>query len=268
MKSLKLDHDVAQAVATGQQSSAWRLFDDKELSVNDTVRLIDKINPDRPETWHAFGTAWITQVLEKQLSSITLADMDAQKYGSAEQMLEVLNGYYGGNVTLETAVKILHFTFMPLLGGGEGAGRRVSAVKIFADGGSRGNPGPSASGFVVLDPESNEVIVDKGEYLGITTNNQAEYRALQLALEEAKKMGATTVDVYMDSLLVTNQMKGIFKVKNRDLWPVHDACKSLAKQFAHISFTHVPRALNKLADSAVNRALDEELGSNSGKVLS
>jgi ribonuclease HI/pterin-4a-carbinolamine dehydratase len=132
-------------------------------------------------------------------------------------------------------------------------------IKIFGDGGSRGNPGPSASGFVILDMEDN-VLVDKGVYLGVTTNNQAEYTSLKLALEEALKMGAREIQVYMDSLLVINQMKGIFKVKNRDLWPIHDAIKQLCTKFEHVSFSHVPREFNKLADAAVNRALDDHLG--------
>ncbi|MGC1176450.1 MAG: reverse transcriptase-like protein [Candidatus Saccharimonadales bacterium] len=132
-------------------------------------------------------------------------------------------------------------------------------VKVFGDGGSRGNPGPSASGFVILDMEDS-VLVDKGVYLGVTTNNQAEYTSLKLALEECHKMGVREIEVYMDSLLVINQMKGIFKVRNRDLWPIHDAIKQLVKQFKHVSFSHVPREFNKLADAAVNRALDKELG--------
>jgi ribonuclease HI len=132
-------------------------------------------------------------------------------------------------------------------------------VKVFGDGGSRGNPGPSASGFVILDMEDT-VLVDKGVYLGVTTNNQAEYTALKLALEECLKMGVKEAEVYMDSLLVVNQLKGIFKVKNRDLWPIHDAIKKLAARFDKISFSHVPREFNKLADAAVNRALDQELG--------
>jgi ribonuclease HI len=132
-------------------------------------------------------------------------------------------------------------------------------VKFFADGGSRGNPGPSSSGFVIYDLEDN-VLLDKGVYLGITTNNQAEYTALKLALEECHKLGAREVQVYMDSLLVVNQMKGIFKVKNRDLWPIHDAIQQLAKGFDKIEYTHVPREFNKAADAAVNRALDQHLG--------
>ena len=132
-------------------------------------------------------------------------------------------------------------------------------VKVFADGGSRGNPGPSASGFVILDMEDN-VLVDQGVYLGVTTNNQAEYTALKLALEECLKHGAKEVQVYMDSLLVVNQMKGIFKIRNRELWPIHDAIQQMAKKFQHVSFSHVPREFNKQADAAVNRALDEQLG--------
>lgn len=134
----------------------------------------------------------------------------------------------------------------------------LEKVKAFTDGGSRGNPGPSASGYVILDMEDN-VLVDKGIYVGVTTNNQAEYTALKLALEECQKMGAQEVQVYLDSLLVVNQMTGVFKIKNRDLWPIHDAIKQLVKNFKQVSFSHVPRELNKLADAAVNRALDEEL---------
>jgi ribonuclease HI len=70
------------------------------------------------------------------------------------------------------------------------------------------------------------------------------------------------IDVYMDSMLVVNQMKGIFKVKNRDLWPIHDAIKELVGKFDEVHFAHVPRELNKLADAAVNRALDEHLGTH------
>lgn len=136
---------------------------------------------------------------------------------------------------------------------------RQDPIKLYADGGSRGNPGPSASGFVLLDKD-DKILLDKGVYLGITTNNQAEYTALKLGLEAAIGMQITTLDVYMDSLLVINQMRGIFKVRNRDLWPIHAAIGELSKKFTKISFTHVPRELNKLADAAVNRALDEALG--------
>lgn len=137
--------------------------------------------------------------------------------------------------------------------------KNTTEVKIYADGGSRGNPGPSAGGFVVLDM-NDSVLFESGKYLGITTNNQAEYHSLKGGMEAALQMGAKKVHVYMDSLLVVNQMKGIFKVKNRDLWPIHEAIKSLVPKFDSVNFTHVPRELNKLADAVVNQTLDARKG--------
>lgn len=135
--------------------------------------------------------------------------------------------------------------------------KQTSEVKLFADGGSRGNPGPSAGGFVVLDMD-DQILTESGKYLGITTNNQAEYHSLKGGLEMALKMGARTVHVYMDSMLVVNQMKGIYKVKNRDLWPIYEAIKKLVPQFKEVTFTHVPREYNKLADGMVNKTLDSQ----------
>lgn len=136
---------------------------------------------------------------------------------------------------------------------------KLTEVQLYADGGSRGNPGPSASGYVLLNM-SGEVVLRQGEYIGVTTNNQAEYQALKLGLEHAlHDFGAREIHVYMDSMLVINQMKHIFKIKNRDLWPIHDACQQLAKQFRKISFDHVPRELNRPADAEVNKALDRML---------
>ena len=132
-------------------------------------------------------------------------------------------------------------------------------VKVFSDGGSRGNPGPSSCGFVIQDMEDN-VLVTRGLYMGITTNNQAEYNGLKMALEECAKLGIRRIHAYMDSMLVANQMKGVFKVKNRDLWPMHDAAMRLVQQFEQVTFDHVPREFNKLADAAVNKATDEALG--------
>lgn len=134
----------------------------------------------------------------------------------------------------------------------------VKEVKLFTDGGSRGNPGPSAIGFVILD--MNDGLIEKdSRYLGLTTNNQAEYQGLKDGLELCVKRQIRTVHVYMDSLLVVNQMKGIYKVKNRDLWPLYDnITKELLPQFKSVTFNHVPRELNKLADSMVNECLDAQ----------
>jgi ribonuclease HI len=128
-------------------------------------------------------------------------------------------------------------------------------IKLYADGGSRGNPGPSAGGYVLLDMQ-DQILHESGNYLGITTNNQAEYHSLKGGMEAALKLGAKKVNVFMDSMLVVNQMKGTYKVKNRDLWPIHEAIKQLVEKFDNVTFTHVPREYNKLADSMVNKTLD------------
>jgi ribonuclease HI len=278
MKKLKLDHELAQLVLHGEKTSTWRLFDDKDLTVNDEVALIDKVDPERPATWRVVGTARINRVLEKRLADIKDEDYDGHEpHESPEARLRAYKGYYGNQVTWDTPVKIIHFDFeagdptvrqdFSAQVSGEvehSSGRHQligEKVMLYADGGSRGNPGPSASGFVILDP-NGEVLVDKGTYLGVTTNNQAEYHGLKTGLEETKAMGAREVDVRLDSLLVVNQMTGVFKVKNRDLWPVHDATKRLADTFRKITFTHVPRELNTLADAAVNRVLDEAKSRN------
>jgi ribonuclease HI/pterin-4a-carbinolamine dehydratase len=137
----------------------------------------------------------------------------------------------------------------------KGALNSVPKIKIYTDGGSRGNPGPAASGYVLFNGK-DEIIESKGIYLGIATNNQAEYQALKYALEAAKKLKAKDLDIYMDSLLIVNQIKGVYKIKSPDLLPLHKAIKDLLETFDSFSFTHVPRALNSLADAEVNKALD------------
>ena len=131
---------------------------------------------------------------------------------------------------------------------------------IYTDGGSRGNPGPSASGFVIMDG-SQQVLAQGGEYLGITTNNQAEYHGVLMGLEKAGELGLKRVDFRLDSMLVVNQMNGVYTIKNRELWPINERIRDLVRSFDRVTFRHVPRELNQLADSQVNKALDAHLES-------
>lgn len=134
------------------------------------------------------------------------------------------------------------------------------AIVIYSDGGSRGNPGPSAAGYVVLDSRQ-EVIAEGGEYLGITTNNQAEYQGVRLGLEKAIELGYKKVDFKVDSMLVVNQMKGIYKIKNRELWPINERIRMLMTKFDRVTFTHVNRQFNQLADGMVNKTLNQHKAS-------
>jgi ribonuclease HI len=128
---------------------------------------------------------------------------------------------------------------------------------IYTDGGSRGNPGPSASGFVILD-QDEKLVFEGGKYLGVTTNNQAEYQAVKFALEKAVELGGRRLSLRLDSQLVVNQLNGVYQIKNRDLWPIHNSIKDLLKKFEKVTITHVRREFNREADAMVNKILDEQ----------
>lgn len=130
-----------------------------------------------------------------------------------------------------------------------------NSVTVFTDGGSRGNPGPSAAGYVIINSQQ-EAIAEGGEYLGITTNNQAEYQGVRLGLEKAIELGFTIIHFKIDSMLVVNQMNGLYKIKNRELWPIHERIRELMKQADTVTFSHVQREFNQLADGMVNKTLD------------
>lgn len=135
-----------------------------------------------------------------------------------------------------------------------------SHVVLYTDGGSRGNPGPSASGFVIIADDTT-LLAEGGAFLGVTTNNVAEYQAVYLGLEKAQALGAREVEVRLDSQLVAHQMNGIYKIKHPDLLPINARIRELMQQFDSVSFTHVRREYNKLADGMVNKILDEQMTS-------
>jgi ribonuclease HI len=135
---------------------------------------------------------------------------------------------------------------------------QLDEVVIYCDGGSRGNPGPSAIGAVVLDPSTDPPrrLAAVSERIGVTTNNVAEYRALVAGLEAAAQFGARRVRVRADSKLVIEQVKGKWKVKQPHLLPLREQVRKLLADYAEVDLQHVPRAENTAADALVNAALD------------
>ncbi|HBF67494.1 MAG TPA: hypothetical protein DDW36_03660 [Candidatus Magasanikbacteria bacterium] len=131
-------------------------------------------------------------------------------------------------------------------------------VTTYTDGGSRGNPGPSALGVVIKD-EHGRTLANYGEYLGITTNNVAEYSALISALHKAHELGATEVDCVMDSKLVAEQMNRRWKVKEAHLQTLFVKAWNAVAGFKHVHFRHVYREHNKEADAALNKVLDAHM---------
>lgn len=128
-------------------------------------------------------------------------------------------------------------------------------LKIYSDGGARGNPGPAGIGAVIKN-EEGENVEEISEYIGETTNNQAEYRALLKALETAKVLGAEELDCYLDSELVVKQLNREYKVKNKELAPLFVKIYNLSQGFKKVSFAHVRREMNKEADALANLAMD------------
>jgi len=137
-----------------------------------------------------------------------------------------------------------------------GAGA-LGSIEIYADGGSRGNPGIAGGGFVVF---KNGELVSKGsEFYGQKTNNQAEYLALRDALREAYRLFKNCrIKCFLDSKLIVEQMKGNYKVKSENMKPLFEEVRRIADQFEHFEIEHVPRAQNKLADQLANEAMDRK----------
>jgi ribonuclease H / adenosylcobalamin/alpha-ribazole phosphatase len=127
------------------------------------------------------------------------------------------------------------------------------------DGGSRGNPGPAAYGFV-LDRPNGEQLAAAGEAIGVATNNVAEYRGLIEGMRRASELGVSRLTVHGDSKLVIEQMKGAWRVRAEGLRPLHDEARAVARSFESVRFEHVRRGGNAEADRLVNVALDEQEG--------
>ncbi|MFA5162786.1 MAG: ribonuclease HI family protein [Elusimicrobiales bacterium] len=130
-------------------------------------------------------------------------------------------------------------------------------MKLLAniDGGSRGNPGPAASAFVLVS-EDGVSVGQAGVYIGKATNNRAEYFALKIALEAALEAGADEIEVRSDSLLLVNQFNGVYKIKDAGLFRMMSEIMALRRNFAAVRLAHVPREQNKAADALVNKTLD------------
>lgn len=128
-------------------------------------------------------------------------------------------------------------------------------LTIYTDGGARGNPGPAATGVVITDT-AGKTVAAYGEYLGEQTNNFAEYSAMISGLKKAKELGATEVECFLDSELVTKQMNRQYKVKEPTLQKLFIQAFNLSSAFKKIVFKHIPREKNKEADRWVNKTLD------------
>jgi ribonuclease HI len=149
-----------------------------------------------------------------------------------------------------------------LFGEAEPERKAIASYQANVDGGSRGNPGPAAYGVVVRDPRG-EIVARLKKYIGINTNNVAEYFGLIAALDYAQNHGIRGLRIESDSELMVKQMRGQYKVKSEELKPLFERAKKMSQTFESFRISHVYREQNKEADALVNQALDETSGSGS-----
>jgi ribonuclease HI len=128
---------------------------------------------------------------------------------------------------------------------------------LFTDGASRGNPGQAGAGIVLIDP-AGEIRLQYGDYLGIATNNEAEYRALILGLQKARELGLGKVEIRCDSELMVRQLNGSYRVKQPPLLRLWQEAQAALQRFAAHRIQHVPREMNSQADRMANRAIDRQ----------
>ncbi len=131
-------------------------------------------------------------------------------------------------------------------------------LKIYTDGGARNNPGPAAIG-VIIKNEQNQILKKISKYLGVTTNNQAEYYAVIEALKVALGFKVEIINIYLDSQLVAEQLNRKFKIKDKDLATLFVQIWNLSLKFKKVTFNYIPREQNKEADKLVNQCLDKNI---------
>ncbi len=134
----------------------------------------------------------------------------------------------------------------------------ANSVSINVDGASRGNPGPSGIGYVISD-EAGHIVEQGGEFIGFATSRVAEYLAMRKGIDRALELGYKSARFISDSLMVVNQLNGIFHIKNQDIIPIYNDIQKTIEQFDAVSFTHVPRSENYIADHEANAAIDKIL---------
>lgn len=129
---------------------------------------------------------------------------------------------------------------------------KEKTYKLYTDGASKGNPGPSGVGYVIK--KNSVVIEENGKSIGIATNNIAEYTALAEGLKRLLELKIKSIEVYSDSELMVKQINGEYQVKNSKIKPLYTQVKDLTKQFDYFSISHIPREKNSLADKLAKNA--------------
>lgn len=188
-------------------------------------------------------------VLAKDTKIVPAERYTAYKYIKPEEL-----GAYRLDETGMVALEILSRE-----GARTNARELAHSATVYVDGSSRGNPGPSGIGYYIIG-ETGATLACGGEFIGFATSRVAEYYSLKEGCEQAIELGLKSVRFVSDNLMLVNQMKGIYKIKNRDLLPIYDDIRELLQHFEAYSFIHVKREQNTKADAEANAAIDRQFG--------
>ncbi|MBA4394541.1 MAG: ribonuclease H [Desulfobacca sp.] len=131
---------------------------------------------------------------------------------------------------------------------------------LYTDGASKGNPGPAGAGWMLVNDQDSDLVKDS-KFLGEATNNEAEYQALILGLQNAQSLGIREIKIYMDSELLVRQLTGLYRVKNPRLMIYYQQVRDLLKKFSNYAINHIPREQNREADAMANEAIRKQKGS-------
>lgn len=211
--------DVVTFVGLSEASQLGNLYIIYEVSISETA----KISPTERYTAYKF-------IREGELDNVNLNE-------ATTSVLEILNKDFIGGEDYNTAKDA------------------VNGATVYVDGGSKGNPGPAAIGYYIVGEDGKE-LKRGGEFIGFATSRMAEYQAMREGCEQAVELGLKRVRFVGDNLMMINQLRGIYKLKNKDLMPIYDAIQELLKNFEAVVFTHVKRAQNAKADLEANKALE------------
>ena len=163
------------------------------------------------------------------------------------------------NVRLnETSISVIEIEEGKTTSGRVTSRDTANSITINVDGASRGNPGPSGIGYCIHD-STGQIIERGGEFIGFSTSRMAEYYAMRKGVERAIELGYKTVRFLSDSLMVVNQLNGVFNIKNQDIISVYNDIEGKLEKFDAVSFTHIPRSENSIADFEANNAINNIL---------
>ena len=235
------------------EAMARTIYENLNLQA-DSVRLVDAVTFTDLQNASKQGNLFIIYEIGLVDGQINIS---TERYNSYKWVKNTETGLVSLEEATSMVLQVLEGKAMGV-GSANSLATATNSATIYVDGGSRGNPGPSGVGYYIIAPDG-KLIKRGGEFIGFSTSRLAEYYALKEGIEQAIELGLKKVRFVSDSLMLVNQMNGLYKVKNRDLFNVYNDVMRLLSQLDSYRVVHVTREKNREADAEANRAIDANL---------